>query len=388
MLDLNQKQYAVEKKFVFVFDMKKLIPGLKTQHDWLKNSPSQSLQQVCFHLDDAMKRVWKQGSGFPKFKSRRLSKDSFYVPQSGNGQIKINAKSIVMPKIGAINWQYHRSISGVVKSITVSCDVDQWYVSVLCASADIDPALLDRDKAIGLDLGLTDFAITSDGQKFSSPKFLRKSSKRIIKKQRALSKKAKGSKNRNKARIRLARLHRQVRNQRANWLHQLSHSLVKKYDVICVEDLKTKDLMSRKKKTKNLSKAIADQGWGMFLNMIRYKSERAGKAFAQIDQYLASTKTCCTCKQPRNMTLADRVHVCYNPACADYLVEKDRDTNAANNILFWGLMLVDGSRFTTNTPGTGEINACGDTFVPDSQAYDWHQEVSMKQEAACPLGQR
>lgn len=386
MLDLNKNKYAVEKKFVFVFEMHKLLPGLKTQHDWLKNSPSQSLQAKCADLDTAFKSVKKSHFGFPRFKSKNRSRDSFRIPQTNN-HIKISDKKISIPKIGAINWQYHRSISGVVKSITVSCDVDQWYVSVLCASADIDPASLVRDKAIGLDLGLTDFAITSDGQKYPSPKFLKKSSKRLIKKQRALSKKAKGSKNRNKARIRLARAHRQVRNQRANWLHQLSHSLVKKYDVICVEDLKTKDLMSRKKKTKNLSKAIADQGWGMFLNMIRYKSERAGKAFAQIDQYLASTKTCATCKEQRNMTLADRVHVCYNPKCADYLVEKDRDTNAANNILFWGLMLVDGSRFTTNTPGTGEINACGDTFVPDSQA-SWHQEVSAKQEAACPLGQR
>jgi putative transposase len=378
MLDLNQKQYAVDKKFVFRFKMQNQIPDLKTQHEWLKQTPSQSLQQVCYHLDLALKRVWKQGFGFPRFKSKHTAQDSFYVPQQSN-QIKINAKSIVIPKLSAIKWIYHRPVSGVVKSITISRDVDQWYVSVLCEQADTTPQPIDSTKCVGIDLGISSFVVTSDGHKIHKSPHTSNHARRLVRAQRQLAKKQRTSANRTKAKTQVAKIHRTIRRQRQDFLHKLSHQLIKQYDLICTEDLKTKSLVENKKQ-KSLNRAIHDQGWGMFLNMLEYKAARAGKHMVRIDTYAPSSKTCHQCQHKiEKMALDVRSWIC--PACNAQL---DRDLNAAQNIEFWGRMMIDAQWFT-NTPGTGGINACGDTSV---QGALLHPEVSTKQEAARSLEQQ
>jgi len=382
MLDLNIKQYEIDEKFVFAYDMANQLPELKKQHDWLKLTPSQSLQQTCLNLDAAMQAVWKSGFGFPKFKAKHKSKDSFRIPQT-NGHIKVSDSHITIPKIGKVKWKYHRPITGNLKSITVSRDIDDWYVSILCETEEV-PLMteIDKSKTIGIDLGISDFAVLSDGTKIKGPNYFKKSMHRLKKYQRRLAKKVKGSANRGHARKRVAQVHQKIRNSRANWLHKQSHALTEKYDVICVEDLKIKELLQKKE----LSRSIADQGWGMFVEQLEYKAKKKGKHLTKINTYMPSTKACSCCGGIRKMKLSDRVYICENEGCTDYLKTKDRDLNAATNIHFWGLTATPNIVFTT--PGTGGNKACGDTQIQETQARDWNLEVSAKQEAAIALASR
>jgi len=372
MLDLNIKQYAIDKKFVFKYELNRLIPELKKTNEWLKTNPSQSLQAVGFDLDKALQSVWKSKFGFPKFKSKHKSNDSFRIPQT-NEHISISDTHIKIPKIGLVKWKYHRPISGVVKSITVSRDIDHWYVSVLVETQDVELFGIDPTKcnAIGIDLGISSFLIDNNGNRVASPNFLKKKAARLKRYQRQVSRKSKGSNNRNKARIKLAKWHRGIRNARADWLHKLSTKIVNDHDLICVEDLKTKSLMKHKKQ-KSLNRAISDQGWGMFLGMLKYKSQQRGKTLTQINQFAPSSKTCSCCGHVMSkMALDIREWQC--PSCGTL---HDRDANAANNILVWGIMA------TQNTLGTGGINACGDTSADVSNQC----RVSAKQETASPTG--
>lgn len=376
MLAVNQKQYKIDKKFVFAYDMAMRLPALKQQHEWLKTAPSQSLQQKCMDLDSALKRVWKSGFGFPRFKSKHTAQDSFRVPQTNN-QIKANKKHIVIPKLGAVKWRMHRPFEGKLKSITISRDVDQWYVSVLCEQADPAPQPIDTNRCVGIDLGITDFVVTNTGQKISKPKHLGKRAKQLRRAQRQLARKQKASANRAKARTRVAKIHRKIRRSRADFLHKLSHQLTETYDLICTEDLKTKSLVQGKRQ-RSLNRAISDQGWAQFLTQLEYKAQSKGKHMVRIDTYAPSSKTCSSCgHRVAKMALDVRNWVC--PACSAQL---DRDVNAATNILFWGLMQVD-SQMISSTPGTGGINACGDIIISDVSIR--HQTVSMKQEDAIAL---
>ena len=295
MLDLNQKQYQINKTFVFVFEQKRLIPELKKTNPWLKETPSQALQQVCFQLDHALKAVWKSGFGFPKFKAKNRSQDSFYVPQTGT-HIKITDSGIVIPKLGAIKWKMHRPlpVQGKPKSITITRDNRHWYVSVLCEIPEVDSKPIELAKCVGIDLGITDFAILSNGTKVKSPRFLKAKLHQLKKANGRLAKKKRGSSNHKKQADRVARLHQIVRFQRNDWLHKLSHSLISKYDLICLEDLKTKSLMKGKRQ-KAMNRSIADQGWSMFTEMLAYKAKLLGKHVTKIDQYAPSTKTCSHC---------------------------------------------------------------------------------------------
>jgi len=216
--------------------------------------------------------------------------------------------------------------------------------------ADVVKLPVDPSTAtsIGIDLGIKHFIVDNNGKKIDSPKFLQQKAARLKRYQRQVSRKQKGSNNRNKARVKLARVHRDVRNTRADWLHKLSNEIVNTNDIVCVENLKTKDLLMRKQQ-KSLNRQISDQGWGMFLNMLRYKCEHRGKTFTQIGQYEPTSKTCSACgHKVLKMELSIRDWKC--PQCG---AEHDRDVNAALNILWWGLM------DTPNTAGMAGINACG-----------------------------
>jgi putative transposase len=248
-----------------------------------------------------------------------------------------------------------------------------WYVSLVLEVNDVIPAPVDPSTAtsIGIDLGIKHFIVDSNGKKIDSPKFLQQKIRRLKRYQRQVSRKQKGSKNRNKARIKLAKWHRDIRNARKDWLNKLSDEIVNTNDIVCVEDLKTKELMTRKS-TKSLNRQISDQGWGMFLNMLKYKCEYRGKTFTQIDQYKPSSKTCSTCKHVMpTMDLKIRDWIC--PNCG---TEHDRDVNAAINILWWGLMA------TPNTAGTAGINACGVSKpLVDGSLVTGIDEDTSKQEA-------
>ena len=378
-LDLEQKEYASNKKFIWRYDLINLIPELKKQNEWLKEAPSQSLQQIGTSLDTALKGL-KSGKGFPKFKKKNVRNGQILIRNSPL-QIKTSKSHISLPKIGQVKWIQHRDLpNGKIKQAQITRDVDKWFVSVLVEIEDVMKLLVDPSTAvsIGIDLGIKLFIVDSNGKKIDSPKFLQQKAARLKRYQRQVSRKQKGSNNRNKARIKLAKWHLDIANTRSDWIHKLSNEIVNTNDIVCVEDLKTKELMTRKS-TKSLNRQISDQGWGMFLSMLRYKCEHRGKTFTQISQYKPSSKTCSHCGyKMSDMSLKIRDWIC--PQCG---AEHDRDVNAALNILWWGLMA------TPNTAGMAEIDACGDTKpLIDERHMTQVDEVSMKQETGGSLVHR
>ena len=356
MLNQNNIEYASTKKFIWYYDMAMQLPELKIAYPWLKETTAQVLQQSLKELDGALKHV--KIRAYPKFKKKGSESGIRYVQH-----VKFTDKKVYLPKIGWINIIFDRSLPINHSSVTVTCDVDRWFISVVCEVEDQQQVLIDRDNCVGIDLGIKAFAVTSDQEIIPSPKFLKQSLNKLKWKQRKLSHRKIGSNNRNKERIKVAKLHRKIRNQRLNFLHQTSRRLVNIYDLICCEDLKTKDLLKRKNRAMN--RAISDQGWSMFLNMLKYKCQLYGKHFSQVSQWAASTKTCHVCNHKHTgFGLGIRIWICSN--CKATL---DRDLNAAQNIAFWGPLIIDNSLFK-NTVGTTEIEACGDVPL-----------TSMKQES-------
>jgi putative transposase len=363
MLNKNIEEYQNTKKFIFAYSMNNLLPSLKNQKEtsWLKEIPSQCLQQKCQDLDTALKQSFKKNSnkkGFPKFKAKRTDESGIRFPS-----VKIENKKLILPKLGnGVKIKLHRPLFGKVGATTVIKDkTGAWYASVLFKVDDsfIPPKVSKIETEIGIDLGLKEFAITSDGELISNPKFYRKSEKRLKKLQRSHSKKTKGSKNREKSRKRLAKQHKKVSNQRKNFVTQVACSIAKYNDLICIESLNVKGMVKNHK----LSKSISDVGWGMFTSALKWQATKRGKHLVEVGRFYPSSKTCNNCGSIKNdLTLSDRTF-----KCGDCGFELDRDLNAALNILSEGKRL--------NTAGTAEINACGDMNCSNSSA----------QEAACSL---
>lgn len=355
LLAENQAQYAAEKKFTFGFDMKRKLPQMKKDHDWI-DAPAHALQNKVFDLDSAMKNCFKHKRGFPKFKSKHTDNSGIEISQTTNKHIKWDSHTITIPKMGPVKWVYHRRIKGRLLSITIKRDVDSWYVCCLakqdlssCATTSME---FNQQDCVALDLGLKDFFVSSDGEVAVTPKIYTSKQEKLKQRQRKLARKQKGSKNRNKARIKVARLHRTIRNTRLNWHHKLSDSIAKNYQVVIVEDLNIAGMIKNRK----LAKAIQDQGWSQFITQLAYKLQWRNGILHKINRWAASTKTCSCCGSQKSMTLSERTYVCSH--CDNVI---DRDLNAAINILAWGIQEI-------NTAGTAEIHACGDASVGDDAA--------------------
>ncbi|MDP2281720.1 MAG: RNA-guided endonuclease TnpB family protein, partial [Methylotenera sp.] len=232
---------------------------------------------------------------------------------------------VFLPKIGHVKAIVHREVTGVIKTVTVSRDPSgSYFASILTENGLEAPAESFDGKILGIDVGLTDLAVTSDGSKFNNPKHLRQAQKNLARKQRHLSRKAKGSNTRNKARLLVAKAHERVTNARQDYLHKLSTRLVNENQVIAVEDLHVKGMM----KNHNLARAIGDAGWGAFTNMLKYKTARAGKGYIEVNRFFASSKTCSCCLHAQaQMPLEIRMWTC--DKCG---TKHDRDINAAINI--------------------------------------------------------
>jgi putative transposase len=228
----------------------------------------------------------------------------------------------MIPKLKSrIRFRKHRKIEGVIKHLIILRDVKQWYVCVVCEQAYVSK--LDVVKSpVGIDLGLKDFAMTSDGEVIKSPDYSRYE-KRIIARQRQLSRKTKGSRNREKARVKLAIAHQRLRFARHDFLHKASSSITKNYDVVCMENLNVSGMV----KNHCLARSISSQGWYTFKQMLKYKMERKSGYMLEVDRFYPSTKTCNRCGWVQDMGLKERVYHCQN--CG---FEIDRDLNAAMNI--------------------------------------------------------
>ena len=319
-LRLTTDIYADCKKSLRYKEWAKLLTSLKKEFVWLKEVNSQALQQTLKDLETAYVRFFKGLAKFPRFK-RRSNRQSFRVPQ--HFSITQDGK-LQLPKMTPIKMIIHREVEGQIKSVTVSKTPSGKYYASIVAECELPSSPLKGEK-IGLDLGLKEFAITSKPEKFENPRYFQRSLRRLKIRQRRLSRKDKDSNNRNKARIRVAKIHEKVANQRLDYQHKISLKLTCENQTISCEDLNIKGMVKNRK----LAKQISDVAWEKFLTLLEYKGERYGCEIKRVARFFPSSKRCSSCGYIKeDLTLKDREWTC--PECH---VHHDRDINACHNLL-------------------------------------------------------
>jgi len=328
-------------------ELKNTPAQYKKEFEWLKEVDSLALANVQQNLRAAYSKFFK-GLGFPKFK-KKGQRDS-YTTNNQKGTVAITDSTVKLPKIGHIIAKFPSKVNGLIKSATISkTPSGKYYVSLLVET--IATTLPKTHSNIGIDLGLTDFIVLSDGSKVANPKFLSKLQHKLAREQKILAKrravakadqrKLSDSRNYQKQKVKVAKVYEKITNIRKDFLHKLSFNLIKNHDVIAIEDLNVKGMVKNRK----LSKAISDSSWSTFTTMLNYKAEWYGKALIKVDRWYPSSKTCSGCGHL--LTKAELPLQVRSWNCPSCLQSNDRDINASINILNEGLRLV-----TIKTVGT------------------------------------
>ena len=337
---LNKRKEMYENdKITFTYNMcSKDLTNLKKEFEWLKEPDKDSLQKALKDLDIAYQKFFKEHTGYPKFKSKKNRYKSYrtsYTKTSAGGNIMFIDKHIKLPKLGLVKVRDKQIPQGRILNATISQEPNgHYYCSICCTDVELEQ-LPKTNRNIGLDLGLVDFAILSDGTKIDNPQFFEKSEQKLAKLQRELSRKTIGSNRWNKARIKVANLQKHISNQRNDFLQKLTTEIVRTYDVIAIEDLDVKAMKETDSTIRN--KRVGDVSWSDFRRMLTYKTQWYGKELSVIDRYYPSSQICHCCghkdgKKSENI----RFWIC--PKCNS---ELDRDINAAINILNEGLRIIN-----------------------------------------------
>ena len=338
-LDRKIQQYKTDKtSLTYTVCAKEMAKLKKTdEFSFLQEVDSVSLQQSLRHLDTAFQNFFKQAkTGFPRFKSKKCNKNS-YTTVRINGNISVSNGYIKLPKVGCVKLKQHRYIPDnyTLKSVTVSQNPSgKYYASILFEYENqVQEHKLDR--FLGLDFSMHELYRDSNGNEPAYPRYYRQAEKRLKREQRKLSFMQKGSKNRDKQRKIVAKLHEKVSNQRKDFLHKQSRQIANTYDCICIENLDMKAMSQ----ALNFGKSVSDNGWGMFTVFLKYKLEEQGKMLQKVDKFFASSQTCSCCgyvnKETKNLSI--RAWDC--PKCGTH---HDRDVNAAINIRNEGMRIATG----------------------------------------------
>lgn len=330
-LEKKITHYTEHGKTLSCFALNNMLPALKLEFPFLQEVHSQPLQMTSRNLDNAFTRFFREKKGFPKFKSKKNPLQSYQYPQG----VKLNwdDKKVYLPKVGDVKCKFHQLFDGTIKTCTISrTSTGKYFVSILVDDKKNAPEQhpFTHDTTIGIDVGIKHFVTLSDGTKIDNSKFFTRSSVKLKKLQQSVSRKVIGSKNYQKSKLKVAKCHEIIANQRSDFLHKLSFKLVSENQAIAIEDLNVSGMI----KNKNLAKHIADASWSEFRRQLEYKCKNFGKTLLVIGRFEPSSKICNHCGyHNNNLELKDRIWCC--PECG---YELDRDVNAAINIKKFALL--------------------------------------------------
>lgn len=338
-LEMKIKLYKESKKTLSHNQCSKDLTALKKELVWLKEPDKFALQCSLENLDLAYNRFFDGIASFPKFKTKKHSKES-YTTKFTNNNIQMFKKHIKLPKLGLVKYNDKSFIEDKIVRVTISRTRTGKYFASVTYEKEVKP-LQKTGSSIGIDLGLTDFCIFSNGEKVENPKYYTSLQKKLAREQRKLSrmqklaleknKKLRDCKNYQKQKIKVAKIHEKIANKRTDFLNKLTSDIVKNHDIICLEDLDIKGMLKNKK----LAKSISDVSWSKFASNLMYKAKWYGKEVVLIDRWFPSSKTCHVCGYKKeDLQLKDRIWLC--PVCE---TNHDRDINAAINIKKQGLRL-------------------------------------------------